>query len=569
MQTPAPWLRFYGPTPATLEYPDGCMADLVAQAAARTPDNVAYDYFGATRTFAQLMEDVALCTRALRAAGVKRGEVVTLCMPNMPQAVVMLYALNRMGAVASLVHPLSSEGELAFALQLTGSRVVLTLDQFYEKFEAVRRQTPVDTLLLTGAGDALPPVKRMGYFLTQGRNVPRVPEDAPVLRWSDFLAAGRAAADAPYQPGGAEDVAAILFSGGTTGTPKGILLTNRNFNAAALQTAAAGDIVEPGASMLAILPIFHGFGLGVCIHTVLTHGCKCILVPQFHMKSFAAMLRKHRPNYIAGVPTLFEAMLRNEQMDRVDLSQLRGVFSGGDTLPVQLKRRVDAFLREHGATVQVREGYGMTECVTASCLTPRDFYREGSIGVPFPDTFYKIVTPATHDALAPGEIGEICISGPSVMRGYLHNERETADTLQLHEDGRVWLHTGDLGSMDADGFVYFRQRLKRVILSSGYNVYPSQIEAVLDAHEAVQTSTVIGMRDDYKMQRVKAFVVLRPGVPKTAETEASIRRWCEKRIAKYALPKEYEFRDSLPQTLVGKVAVRELEAEEESKRMDR
>ena len=258
-------------------------------------------------------------------------------------------------------------------------------------------------------------------------------------------------------------------------------------------------------------------------------------------------------------------MLRVEDIDNLDLSNLMGVFSGGDSLSIELKRKVDKFLKDHGSKEQVREGYGTTECVTASCLTPKNFFREGSIGIPFPDTLYKIVIPSTHETAKYGDIGEICISEPTVMLGYLNNPKETAQTLQQHDDGRIWLHTGDLGSMDEDGFVYFKQRMKRVIISSGYNIYPSQIENVIDAFDDVLMSTVIGVHDDYKMQKVKAFVVLKPGIEPTEEIKKALLEHCKKYIAKYAIPYEFEFRSELPKTLVGKVAYTVLEKEEKSK----
>ena len=215
--------------------------------------------------------------------------------------------------------------------------------------------------------------------------------------------------------------------------------------------------------------------------------------------------------------------------------------------------------------MQIREGYGTTECVTASCLTPPDYAREGSIGIPFPDTYYKIVRVGTTEEVEPEAEGEICLSGPTVMLGYLDAPEETAQTLRRHADGRIWLHTGDLGKMDADGFVYFRQRIKRMIVTSGYNVYPSQLENLLDGHEKVLLSCVIGVKDPYKMQRVKAFVVLKPGVCPSEALKKELLAYCRERIVRYAVPSEIEFRDELPKTLVGKVAYRELEAEEDEK----
>jgi long-chain acyl-CoA synthetase len=542
------------------------MVDLVEQAAKKTPDIIAYEFYGVKVTYRQFLEQIDHCAKALCAMGIEPGEKVTICMPNTPQGIIMFYAINRMGAIANMIHPLSAEEEIVFYVNESNSVAVLTLSQFYPKFQSIREKLHIRALIITGIEDALSGPMKLGYLATQGRKIAPVPkDDSLVLFWKDFLRGGEhyTASFAVTRKG--SDTAAILYSGGTTGTTKGILLSNLNFNALGLQTGAAGDCLKAGHKMLSIMPIFHGFGLGVCIHTVLIHSATCILVPQFTVESYAALLKKHKPNYIAGVPTLYEALLRLKKAEKLDLSQLEGIFSGGDSLSIELKHKVDAFLQAHGSKEQIREGYGTTECVTASCLTPKNAYHEGSIGIPFPDTYYKIVTPATHDEVPYGTVGEICISGPTVMQGYMNQPKETAQTLQFHEDGLIWLHTGDLGSMDEQGFIYFKQRLKRMIITSGYNVYPSQVENVIDAHEAVLMSTVIGVKDDYRMQRVKAFVVLRPGYKPSAELEASIREHCKKHVAKYAMPREIEFRDALPKTLVGKVAYTVLEREEAEK----
>ena len=276
-------------------------------------------------------------------------------------------------------------------------------------------------------------------------------------------------------------------------------------------------------------------------------------------KNLYKILRTKKPNFIPGVPTLFEALLRTKTLEKTDLSFLRGVFCGGDTLPPDLKDRVDDFLKNHGAKVQIREGYGTTECVTASCLTPKDYNKRGSIGIPFPDTYYMITKTGTTEPAATGEEGEICLRGPSVMLGYANDEAETANALRRHDDGLVWLHTGDLGYMDDEGFLYFRQRLKRLIITSGYNIYPTQVEAVISSHPAVHLCCVIGVKDSYKMERVKAFVMVRPGFEAGDELADDIKRYCRERMIKVAVPKEIEFREDLPRTLVGKVDYRKLE----------
>lgn len=562
----APWLKNYGDVKFNLDYFDGSMWEAVRNISHKYPRYIAFDFMGSATTYAELEREVYVCAKALRAIGVKPRDRVTICMPNCPQTVIMFYAVNLMGGIANMIHPLSSENEIEFFVNHSKSVCALTMDMFYSKFEAIRKNLKtLKTLVIARIPDALSVPMKAGYALTQGRKVAKIPADAPILRWNDFIRQGKAYIGEYMASVKCEDPAVILYSGGTTGTTKGILLSNLNFNALKEQIIATNPIFRPGDKMLAVMPMFHGFGLGVTIHSMLANGGRCILVPRFTAETYAKDIVKHRCNYIAGVPTLYEALLRQPKMNGADLSCLKGVFSGGDSLSVELKKRFDAFLAEHNAKIQMREGYGTTECVTASCLTPLHLQKEGSIGQPFPDTYYKIVDVGTNIEVPYGTEGEICISGPSVMLGYLDQPEETANTLRVHGDGRVWLHTGDLGTMDEEGFIYFKQRIKRMIITSGYNVYPSQIENILDGFEAVQMSCVIGVPDPYKVQKVKAFVMLKPGYEPSEETKQNILAYCKKNIAKYAMPYDIEFRDSLPKTLVGKVAYRVLEEEELAK----
>ncbi|MCI7147766.1 MAG: AMP-binding protein [Firmicutes bacterium] len=566
MNVKTPWISHLGGVPAHLEYFQGSMYDKVASISENYPDYIAYDFMGSKTRYKDFIRKVDECARALAAIGVKEGESVTICMPNAPQAVIMFYAVNKIGAIANMVHPLSGEKEIEFCLKESASVVCLTLDQFYGKFENIRNNIPLRSLILTSIKDALSPIKKKGYYLAEGRKIKKVPANAEIVWWEKFLRDGARYHGPFHAVRKSEDPAVILYSGGTTGTMKGILLSNMNFNALSQQIIATNPMFKPGDKMLAVMPIFHGFGLGVCIHSMLASGGRCLLIPRFNPESYAKLLKKHKPNFIAGVPTLYEALLRIKSLDRVDLSCLKGVFSGGDSLSIELKKRFDAFLASHNASIPVREGYGTTECVTASCLTPSHMAKEGSIGLPFPDTFYKIVKPGTEEEVPYGEEGEICLAGPTVMMEYINNPEETANTLRRHKDGLTWVHTGDLGMMDDEGFIYFRQRIKRMIVTSGYNVYPSRIENILDAHELVHMSCVIGVPDPYKIQKVAAFVVLKPDV-KVSEDEARkiLLEYCSKHVAKYAMPAYIEFRDMLPKTLVGKVAYRVLEEEQAKK----
>lgn len=557
-----PWESNMGDLPMHLDYFDGSMYDKVAEIAKQYPTNIAFDFMGKSTTYKSMLQEIDRCAKSLRTIGVREGDKVTIAMPNCPQAIYMFYAVNRVGAIANMIHPLSAEKEIEFYLNESESVTAITLDQFYHKFERIRANTKVVNIIIASIKDALSRPIKAGYMLTEGRKIQKIPKDAPVIRWKEFLNLGKACFYQYAVARKSEDPAVILYSGGTTGTTKGIVLTNKNFNALGQQVVAANPIFRPGDKMLAAMPLFHGFGLGVCVHTMLSQGGRCILIPRFTAETYAKQITKYKCNFIAGVPTLYEALLRLDSMEKADLSCLKGVFSGGDSLSVELKKKFDKFLYDHHATIQVREGYGTTETVTACCLTPAHMFKEGSIGLPFPDTYIKIVKPGTDEELPYGEEGEILLSGPTMMKEYMNHPEETAQTLRHHADGLTWVYTGDLGIMDSEGFIFFRGRAKRMIISSGYNVYPGQLENILDAHPAVQMSCVIGVPDPYKMQKVKAFVKLAAGFEPTEETKKMIMDYCREHIAKYAMPYDIDFKEDMPKTLVGKVAYRVLEEEE-------
>ena len=561
-----PWADHLGDLPLHLDYFEGTMFEAVEQIARKYPKNVAFDFMGKSTTYETLVEETVKCAKALRTIGVRQGDKVTIAMPNCPQAIYMFYAVNLVGAIANMIHPLSAEKEIEFYLNESQSVTAITLDQFYHKFENVRENTGVVNIIIASVKDALSTPVKAGYMLTEGRKVKKIPKDAPVIMWKDFMRLSKACFYNFKAERKADDPAVILYSGGTTGTTKGIVLTNKNFNALGQQVMAANPMFRIGDKMLAAMPLFHGFGLGVCVHTMLSQGGRCILIPRFTAQSYAKQIVKYRCNFIAGVPTLYEALLRLPSMDGADLSCLKGVFSGGDSLSVELKKKFDKFLYDHKAVIQVREGYGTTETVTACCLTPPHMFKEGSIGLPFPDTYIKVVKPGTEEELPYGQEGEILLAGPTVMREYMNHPQETAQTLRHHADGLTWVYTGDLGMMDEEGFIFFRGRAKRMIITSGYNVYPSQLENILDAHPYVQMSCVIGVPDPYKMQKVKAFVKLTPEAPEPVKTKTELMEYCKKHIAKYAMPYDIEIREDMPKTLVGKVAYRVLEEEEEARR---
>lgn len=562
-----PWLKYYEEEgiPNHLEYPDCSMVDMIMQSAEKWPDNTAYVYYGHKVTFKNFVKKIEKAARALKNYGVKEGDRVTICMPNTPEGITMVYAVNMVGAVCNMVHPLSSEKELEYYIKVAESKYILVIDAVFDKIYRLRDTAGLERIIVVRPSDGLGFLKKKLYNTLHVKKVRLPANDSRVVLWEDFIANSYFYQGNYHEERGGNDLAVIMYSGGTTGAPKAVMLSNLNINAESICDATMIRQCVPGATVLSILPLFHCFGLGVCIHTPLCRGMGCILIPAFSHKQFADIIKKNQPSFIVGVPTLFEALL-NTKLKSKDLESVTAVICGGDALNQTLRDKVNNFLEEHGSNAKIRVGYGLTEGSGAVCLSPEDSFADGIIGVPFPDMDFKIIKNDTFKALPVGGEGEICISGPLVMMGYLGDEAETAQTIRLHDDGRIWLHTGDLGRLGEDGLIYFAQRLKRMIISSGYNIYPTHLESVINSHEGVLTSTVIGIEHHYKGQVPKAFIVLKPGYKAGKKIEREIRSLLERNVPIYALPVAYEFRDKLPQTLVGKVAFKKLEEEEKNAR---
>ena len=556
-----PWLGLYSDEAVRpLEVPDQTMYEALAGSAATSPTRPALRYLGATLTYARLLDQVDRLAAALTAAGVRPGDSVVVSLPNIPNVVIALYALNRIGARAAMTHPLSSQDELEHYITSTGARLAVTADLFYAIFARLVEATCLERVVIAHIGDYLKPPMRLGFKLTRGRRIPPVPYGPNVLDWRALLDSREPVPDyvRPFSPG---DGAVVLFSGGTTAMPKGIELSSHSFNALAVSMRLITG-ATPDDSILAILPAFHGFGLGLCIHTPLCIGASLILVPEFSTTIYIDNLLRHHPTIFAGVPTLFEALLRDPRFAQVDFSNVKGIYSGGDVLTPALKHRFDDVITAHGGATELVEGYGLTECVTACVVSPPERYREGSVGVPIPGCDAMIADPATGQELAYGVEGEICVAGPTLMLGYVGEPEATAQTLRRHGDGTVWLHTGDLGTMDADGYLFFKGRSKRLIKVSGVSVYPAQVEQVLESHPLVARACVIGVPDDYQVSKVKAFVTLVAGAQRAPGLEDELIAHCKQHLIRWSAPRMVEIRDELPMTRVGKIAYTVLEQEE-------
>ena len=565
----SPWDKYYKKKDMNITSPNKSLYRFLRDKAADENyyDNIAITYFGTHKTYKEFFKDINNTAKAFKSQGIRKNDVVTILSANVPEALISFYALNKIGAVANILHPLLSENEIKNALQNYSTVMLVAMDICYSKIKNIINDTNVYKVVVISAKDSMNPITKIGYEITQGRKIEKPRPNELYIFWNDFYQKGVNYSGTNIEETGLRDTpAVILQSGGSTGTPKGIVLSNGNFNSATIAATKAYPDLCANDRILGILPIFHGLGLEVGMNDAFYVGAEVVLIPTFKASEFDKLLKRHKPTVLLGVPTLFEALTTKERMKGVSLTQLKYVIGGGDTLNKNRVNKINEFLHDHGAKTNFIQGYGMTEAVAAVSVDLRYASRPGTIGIPWPGIYLKIVKPQTDEEVPYGTDGEICISGPVVMLGYYNNEKETNEALHLHKDGNIWLHSGDIGCMDKDGFISYKQRMKRMIVTSGYNVYPSQIEEVLESHPAVIDATVIGVPHPYKVEVGKAYIALKKGYNADDKLKQELMNLCKKNLAHYAIPKEWEFRKSLPKTIVGKVDFRKLQIENMKKR---
>jgi long-chain acyl-CoA synthetase len=554
-----PWLAHYEPgVPKTLEYPKLPLHRFLEQTAERYPERVVTIFMGARLTYQTLDAATNRFAQALLSLGLQRGDRVALMLPNCPQFLIAFYGALKAGAVVTAVNPLYTPRELTYQLSDAGVKILVTLSKFYPTVETIRDQTPLRHVIVTNIKEYLRPIQRLLFtWLKERRDGHRVRLNrrAPTS-WLQDLLADQPAATAPGIAVDPDDLALLQYTGGTTGTPKGAMLTHAGLVANTLQIRAwLSDFREAAETMLLVLPLFHVFGMGACM-SVMVHGAgTMILLPQFRTRDVLRALSKYRATLFPGVPSMYIALNNAAELGRTNLSALRHCFSGAAPLPQEVQERFEAHIGG-----RVVEGYGMTEA-NACIITPlRGRRKAGSIGVPIPDVEAKIVDLVTGtQTLTPGEVGELAVRCAQQMQGYWRQPEETAGVLR---DG--WIHTGDIARMDEEGFFYIVDRKKEMILSGGFNVYPRDVEEVLYLHPKVQEAAVIGVADALLGECVKAFIVPRTGASPTAD---EIIEFCRHHLVAYKVPKYVECRASLPKTLIGKVLRRALREEEQQRIM--
>lgn len=550
------WAKDYIKLPKNVQYSEGSLYDAILNTSLKYPENTAIEYADNQITYKQLIKKINKYAASLKMLNVQKGEKVTICMPNTPEEVAMFYAINEVGAVANMIHPLSSPVELEYYLNKSASRIILCVDASYKNVSSVMKNTKLEKVIVATATPSMTRLAAFIYWLKVGRKI-NVEENKNIMTLNHFVSLGENYEGDPYTPSEKDDPAVILYSGGTTGKPKGVVISNYSFNAQALQSRYVSGNLTPDNAFLTFLPNFHAFGLGICTHTPLYNGMKAILIPQFNGRKMKSYIKKYHFNILCGVPTLYDSMMKSKY-GKNDLKCIKEVVSGGDAMSLDLKKRLNTFLKEHGSKADVRVGYGLTESSGVVALSPNGITDASDvIGYPFPDAKFMILDLKTGKEAHIGKDGEICIAGPNLMLEYLDEPIETDETLFEYK-GTTWLHTGDIGFFDKNGLLHYKSRLKRMIITSGYNVYPSQVEEVIMNHEAVAKCAVIGIPDKNKGEIVKAFVVLKEGKDGLL-VKNSLQKHLKNHLAKYEIPRDIKFIDDLPLTKLGKVAYKELE----------
>ncbi|WP_040207721.1 AMP-binding protein [Neobacillus jeddahensis] len=556
-----PWLELYPKEiPATLEYSREPVQEYLVNAAAQYPEKIAIHFMGKEMTYKQLYEDVMRFASYLqRTMGIEKNDRVAIMLPNTPQAVISYFGILMAGGIVVQTNPLYTERELEYQMKDSGAKAIITLDILYPRVSKVMPQTNLKHIIVTAIKDYLPFPKNLVYPFIQKKQygiVVKVKHEGSTHLLSEMLK-GSSIDLIEIDLNPEDDIALLQYTGGTTGSPKGVMLTHKNLSADTTMIQAWIYKCKPGEeSVLGIVPFFHVYGMTVCMLLAIKMGGKMILLPKFDASTTLKTIHKQRPTLFPGAPTIYVGLLNHPDVKKYDLSSIEACISGSAPLPHEVQEQFEKVT--NGKLV---EGYGLSE---ASPVTHANFLWDverikGSIGVPFPDTDVKVLSVETGEPMPAGEIGEIVIKGPQIMKGYWNRPEETEGILK---DG--WLYTGDLGYMDAKGYFYVVDRKKDMIIAGGYNIYPREIEEVLYEHPDVLEAVAAGIPDPYRGETVKAYIVLKEGSTVTAE---EMNKYARKYLAAYKAPRLYEFREELPKTAVGKI-LRRMLVDEEKRKID-
>ena len=556
-----PWLKYYDQKFIDQTLPALSAFEYVCQRSKNHLNDTALEYYGRKFTYADLIVNVKKTAAALRGAGVKKGDIITVVSIMTPEIIALFYAADMMGATLNLVDPRYSVEGIREYIEEVDSHLLVCLNVVYERCRQAAKRTNVEKVIVLSPADSLPPVMAVGYKLT---TPDKNKYASNVIRWKQFIKGGEGQSTAaePYDP---DHACVVVHTGGTTGSPKGVILTDDCFNGIALQFQAYPKLFHRGQKLMNVMPPFIAYGFACGIHLPLVLGFTVIIIPNLDPAKLGSLVLKHKPEHMFGVPTHYQQLASDPKLRDKDLSFIINYAAGGDSLSRGAEQTVNDFLAAHGARYPIAKGYGMTEVSSAATVAAGLDNKPGSVGIPMVNTVVAAFEPGTDQELPIGQRGELCISGPCLMKGYYNKPEETAILLRRHPDGRVWAHTGDMGYLDEDGFVFLDSRIKRMIIRhDGFKVFPSMIENVVSRHPAVHQCSVVGCADKDHVQGRLPFVYIVLKADTTAKKKQVIReleRMCAEELPEYVQPVAYKFISSMPMTPVGKVDYRQLEAD--------
>lgn len=556
-----PWLKYYDQKFIDQTLPALSAFEYVCQRSKNHLNDTALEYYGRKFTYADLIVNVKKTAAALRGAGVKKGDIITVVSIMTPEIIALFYAADMMGATLNLVDPRYSVEGIREYIEEVDSHLLVCLNVVYERCRQAAKRTNVEKVIVLSPADSLPPVMAVGYKLT---TPDKNKYASNVIRWKQFIKGGEGQSTAaePYDP---DHACVVVHTGGTTGSPKGVMLTDDCFNGIALQFQAYPKLFHRGQKLMNVMPPFIAYGFACGIHLPLVLGFTVVIIPNLDPAKLGSLVLKHKPEHMFGVPTHYQQLAADPKLRDKDLSFIINYAAGGDSLSRGAEQTVNDFLAAHGARYPIAKGYGMTEVSSAATVAAGLDNKPGSVGIPMVNTVVAAFEPGTDQELPIGQRGELCISGPCLMKGYYNKADETAMILRRHPDGRIWVHTGDMGYLDEDGFVFLDSRIKRMIIRhDGFKVFPSMIENVVSRHPAVHQCSVVGCTDKDHTQGRLPFVYIVLKADTTAKKKQVIReleRMCAEELPEYVQPVAYKFISSMPMTPVGKVDYRQLEAD--------
>ncbi len=560
-----PWLKYYSEEAINAPLPEYTIYEYIWNCNKNHLEKPALKYFGKGTTYAQMFSRIDDAAKAFSALNVQKGELVSMCMLTMPETIYSIYGLNKIGAVCNLIEPRTNAELIKDRINAAGSRVLIVVDVFLSKILQIVDKTKLEHIIVVPLAQSMPIHTRLGFKLTKGRKIPRIPAEQRFEYWSVFLAKGKSLklASAPYVKNAP---AAIIYTGGTTGISKGALLSNDSLTAMALQSIYDAPRLYEGERFLEIMPPFIAYGLIFGFFIPFCASLENTLIPVFEPKKFAELVLKHKPNHVVGVPAFFESLANSAEVGNQKLDFLMCAITGGDRLLASTEDHINRFFAGHGCKYTILKGYGMTEMGSAATFTATDESNiPGSVGIPTHLTEVKVIDHETGEELGYNIQGELCMTGSTMMLGYYQNDSETNKVMRKHPNGKTWIHTGDIGYMTEDGVIYIVDRIKRMVIRpDGHNVWPSVIEEVVTRHPGVKECAVVGMPNpENKNGRIPtAFIVVEDGVEANNVLIDDIDRFSKIYLPERDVAMAYKFIEKLPLTLVGKVDYRTLEKTE-------